>query len=170
MGCAVWKAPSFVLVCIRYVATWNVNVRPRAPRDSPRSRRQSPVRRRARGRRDLSCSWAPDPRHVTAPRPYPAAWLRVRPGGWRPWPRPRVSRFRRVGRFQCFDLPGRASVRVTVPRLFQHLLLPHPLARPASALRRADPDPSSRDTDARDSRDLLAFDTRPPARGPIVAA
>ena len=48
--------------------TWlrgTVNVRPRAPRDSPRSRRQSPVRRRARGRRDLSCSWAPDPRHVS---------------------------------------------------------------------------------------------------------
>ena len=80
--------------------TWlrgTVNVRPRAPRDSPRSRRQSPVRRRARGRRDLSCSWAPDPRHVSRCR---AAAL-PRPGGT--WPRQRVS-IKRRGRFLCFDL------------------------------------------------------------------
>ena len=40
-----------------------------------------------------------------------------------------------------FRLTRWASVRVTVPRLFQHLLLPHPLARPASG---APIDPSSR--------------------------
>ena len=84
--------------------TWlrgTVNVRPRAPRDSPRSRRQSPVRRRARGRRDLSCSWAPDPRHVSRCR---AAAL-PRPGGTCDMAAARGCRVR-VGRFLCFDLPG----------------------------------------------------------------
>ena len=123
--------------------TWlrgTVNVRPRAPRDSPRSRRQSPVRRRARGRRDLSCSWAPDPRHVSRCR---AAAL-PRPGGQQGWPRARPikSSSRTIPMsYYMFRLTRWASVRVTVPRLFQHLLLPHPLARPASG---APIDPSSR--------------------------
>ena len=43
--------------------------------------------------------------------------------------------------YYMFRLTRWASVRVTVPRLFQHLLLPHPLARPASG---APIDPSSR--------------------------
>ena len=42
--------------------------------------------------------------------------------------------------YYMFRLTRWASVRVTVPRLFQHLLLPHPLARPASG---APIDPSS---------------------------
>ena len=122
--------------------TWlrgTVNVRPRAPRDSPRSRRQSPVRRRARGRRDLSCSWAPDPRHVSRCR---AAAL-PRPGGNMRHGRGSGCRLsgRTIPMFRLmFRLTRWASVRVTVPRLFQHLLLPHPLARPASG---APIDPSS---------------------------
>ena len=148
MGCAVWKAPSFVLVCVRYVATWN------GQRATPRTAGLAAVASAVAGA--SACTRSAGPLMQLGPGSSPRESLPRRglTAAWRHMAAARGCRVR-VGRFLCFDLPGWASVRVTVPRLFQHLLLPHPLARPASG---APIDPSSR---ARDSIPYTSTATGP---------
>ena len=134
MGCAVWKAPSFVLVCIRYVATWN------GQRATPRTAGLAAVASAVAGA--SACTRSAGPLMQLGPGSSPRESLPRRglTAAWRHMAAARGSS-RKSRTIPMFRLTRWASVRVTVPRLFQHLLLPHPLARPASG---APIDPSSR--------------------------
>ena len=99
MGCAVWKAPSFVLVCVRYVATWN------GQRATPRTAGLAAVASAVAGA--SACTRSAGPLMQLGPGSSPRESLPRRglTAAWRHMAAARGCRVR-VGRFLCFDLPG----------------------------------------------------------------